>query len=100
MCNQQHRVHPLPPPLPNCCSRIVMVGARDRLLPPQLSRVSKRTQTPALAQLLVGGIICEAGEEGLGWGITVFPIGCACWVLHQELLCLAVPAPMQPSSRC
>ncbi|KAI7839615.1 hypothetical protein COHA_006615 [Chlorella ohadii] len=39
------------------CSRIVMVGARDRLLPPQLSRVSKRTQTPAMAQLLVGAII-------------------------------------------
>ena len=45
------------------CSRVVMVGARDRLLPPQLSRVSKRTQTPALAQLVLGGIICEAGGE-------------------------------------
>ena len=58
----------MPHSLPiNPCSRIVMVGARDRLLPPQLSRISKRTQTPAFAQLLVGGIICEAGGgEGLG----------------------------------
>lgn len=51
------------PPLHLMCSRVVMVGARDRLLPPQLSRVSKRTQTPALAQLVLGGIICEAGGE-------------------------------------
>jgi len=43
-----------------------MVGARDRLLPPQLSRVSKRTQTPAVAQLLVGAIICEALGGGFG----------------------------------
>ena len=54
--------------LAQLCSRIVMVGARDRLLPPQLSRISKRTQTPVFAQLLVGGIICEAlgiGRKGL-----------------------------------
>ena len=61
---QTHTCYPLPNQPP--CSRIVMVGARDRLLPPQLSRISKRTQTPAFAQLLVGGIICEAaGGERL-----------------------------------
>ena len=39
------------------CSRVVMVGARDWLLPPQLAGISRRTQTPVVAQLTMGGII-------------------------------------------
>ena len=49
-----------------------MVGARDRLLPPQLSRVSKRTQTPVTAQLFMGAIICELlGSVGAGMSVIV-----------------------------
>jgi len=38
-------------------SRLVMVAAREWLLPPVLARVSPRTQTPALAQIAVGIVI-------------------------------------------
>ena len=37
-------------------SRLVMVGAREWLLPPMLANVSTRTQTPVAAQLLTGAI--------------------------------------------
>lgn len=38
-------------------SRIIMVVARDWLLPPVFARISARTQTPLVAQLTIGGII-------------------------------------------
>ena len=81
-CPLAHLAHP--------CSRIVMVGARDRLLPPQLSRISKRTQTPVFAQLLVGGIICEAlgigrkgfeGARGVVWQANI----CSRWLVPAAL---------------
>ena len=51
--------------LPYSCSRVVMVGARDWLLPPQLASISRRTQTPAVAQLTMGSII-----GGMAGGLT------------------------------
>ncbi len=42
-------------------SRIVMAASRDWLLPPFLARISKRTQTPLVAQMVLGVIIG-------GWG--------------------------------
>ena len=51
-------------------ARLMMVGARDWLLPPLLSRVSPRTQTPLVAQtvlgLLIGGWVDGAGGW-MGW---------------------------------
>jgi amino acid transporter len=38
-------------------ARLVMVASRDWLLPPQLARVSARTQTPLAAQAAVGGAV-------------------------------------------
>ena len=38
-------------------SRIVMVASRDWLLPPFLARISPRTQTPLVAQMVFGCII-------------------------------------------
>ncbi|KAL4429605.1 hypothetical protein ABPG77_008654 [Micractinium sp. CCAP 211/92] len=38
-------------------SRIVMAASRDWLLPPFLARISKRTQTPLVAQMVLGVII-------------------------------------------
>ena len=40
-------------------SRIVMVASRDWLLPPFLARISPRTQTPLVAQMVFGVIIGE-----------------------------------------
>lgn len=49
-------------------SRLVMVVARDWMLPPFLARVSTRTQTPLVAQIVLGLIIGE--DDGiLGGGI-------------------------------
>ena len=42
-------------------SRIVMVASRDWLLPPFLARISRRTQTPVVAQMVLGVIIGERG---------------------------------------
>ncbi len=44
-------------------SRIVMAASRDWLLPPFLARISKRTQTPLVAQMVLGVIIG-------GWGVA------------------------------
>ena len=38
-------------------SRIVMAASRDWLLPPFLARISPRTQTPLMAQMVFGLII-------------------------------------------
>ena len=43
-------------------SRIVMVASRDWLLPPFLARISPRTQTPLVAQMVFGVIIGESWE--------------------------------------
>ncbi len=37
-------------------ARLIMVGAREWMLPPMLAQVSKRTKTPIVAQVLVGCI--------------------------------------------
>ena len=47
-------------------SRIVMAAARDWLLPPCLARISPRTQTPLLAQMVLGVIIGAWGRLGGG----------------------------------
>ncbi|GAB4822126.1 hypothetical protein N2152v2_009172 [Parachlorella kessleri] len=39
------------------CARIVMVAARDWLLPPFLATINPRTQTPLVAQLLIGVVV-------------------------------------------
>lgn len=46
-------------------SRVVMAASRDWLLPPFLARISPRTQTPVIAQLVLGFVICEPGAWGL-----------------------------------
>jgi APA family basic amino acid/polyamine antiporter len=47
-------------------SRIVMAASRDWLLPPFLARISPRTQTPLIAQLLFGVISGAWGFVGDG----------------------------------
>ncbi|EFN54400.1 hypothetical protein CHLNCDRAFT_36103 [Chlorella variabilis] len=44
-------------------SRIVMAASRDWLLPPFLARISPRTQTPLVAQMVLGVIIGGTGEQ-------------------------------------
>ena len=67
-------------------SRIVMVASRDWLLPPFLARISPRTQTPLVAQMVFGLIIGECSEgQGLGSGGTGWePTG-----VHSLLLWVA-----------
>jgi hypothetical protein len=47
-------------------SRIVMAASRDWLLPPFLARISPRTQTPLVAQMVFGVIIGERLARGFG----------------------------------
>ena len=47
-------------------SRIVMAASREWLLPPFLARISPRTQTPLVAQMVFGVIIGEYVEVALG----------------------------------
>jgi APA family basic amino acid/polyamine antiporter len=43
-------------------ARIVMVAARDWLLPPFLATIYPRTQTPLIAQICIGVVIGETLE--------------------------------------
>jgi APA family basic amino acid/polyamine antiporter len=50
-------------------SRIVMAASRDWMLPPFLARISPRTQTPLMAQMvfgtIIGGLLAVAGPGHL-----------------------------------
>ena len=67
-------------------SRIVMAAARDWLLPPFLARISPRTQTPLLAQMVLGVII----GRGCGRVVLVAP---GCWLAGRA----PAPLPQHPA---
>ncbi|KAL4458381.1 hypothetical protein ABPG75_013246 [Micractinium tetrahymenae] len=65
-------------------SRIVMAASRDWLLPPFLARISKRTQTPLVAQMVMGviiAIIAMLVETQFSTGMVSFGTLITLWVV-------------------
>ena len=83
-------------------SRIVMSASRDAMLPPVLARVSRRTQTPVLALLVLGVIIGGRGTASteqwlrLTWVLVGHEPQSPC-LLSQPACPAAAAAATQPS---